>query len=213
MPFPIVAAAIVAGRVAAPIIVRHASRAIARRAASPVARRTAISALRNAKLKGNLAVANTLFRIASTNTNLRRAVVIGLIAARSRFGRRSGARQLCNLAIRAIRPRGPYKHLKNSRSVGAGKNFTKAQKDKIIKENRRRNGGTFVRSDDRNDPCKFLFKPLKSVKGVKPHPCEWQIDHIIPKSRGGGNTFGNARVISRRYNRELSNRARRRKSQ
>lgn len=94
--------------------------------------------------------------------------------------------------------------LKDGPAVGVGKDFTAAQKKKIISENMRRNGG-IVKSDDFNDYYSVLKKPQKSRKGVTPDPDEWQIDHIIPKDKGGSNSYSNARVISRRLNREKWN--------
>jgi len=33
---------------------------------------------------------------------------------------------------------------------------------------------------------RILIRPKKSKRGIKPSQDEWQIDHIIPKSKGGG---------------------------
>jgi hypothetical protein len=103
---------------------------------------------------------------------------------------------------------GPYSYLKSEDppNVAAGKNFTTAQKARIIAENRKRNkdenGIGRVTSDDSG---KQLVIPKKSKKGVAPLPHEWQIDHIIPRDRGGNNSYANAQVLSRRENRSKSN--------
>lgn len=94
----------------------------------------------------------------------------------------------------------PYSHLKNPKSVAPGKKFTPNQKKKIIEENKIRNRGE-VKSDDPTDIHPNLVKPEKSIKGIRPPANEWQIDHIIPKSKGGTNGYDNARVISRELNR------------
>ncbi|WP_082067343.1 contractile injection system protein, VgrG/Pvc8 family [Paenibacillus terrae] len=96
---------------------------------------------------------------------------------------------------------GPYSHLKDSKHVGPGKDFTAAQKKKIIEENMKRNGEV-VKSDDTGQ---ILTKPQKSKKGVTPDPNEWQIDHIIPRDKDGSNSYSNAQVLSRKENRDKSN--------
>ena len=100
--------------------------------------------------------------------------------------------------------KGDYSNLKDPPDVEAGKDFTPAQKAKIIQENMQRNGGKVV-SDDPADPYQNLSKPAKSQKDVTPSPDEWQIDHIVPKDKGGTNSYENARVISRHLNRQKSN--------
>ena len=99
---------------------------------------------------------------------------------------------------------GPYAYLEDEPTVGAGKDFTAAQKQKMLEENMKRNGGV-VKSDNPNDYYDVLTKPKKSMKGVTPEPNEWQFDHIKPKDQGGTNSYSNCQIVSRKYHREKWN--------
>ena len=98
-------------------------------------------------------------------------------------------------------PVGPYAYLEDGPNVGPGKDFTASQKRKMLMENMKRNGGV-VKSDVADDCYQVLTQPQKSMKGVTPNPDEWQFDHITSKKKGGSNSFANAQITSRKYNRE-----------
>lgn len=100
-----------------------------------------------------------------------------------------------------------YCGLKDCSSVGAGKPFTAKQKFNVIRENMRQNKGR-VRDDSSG---RYLAKPQRLNKGVKPSPNEYQVDHVVPRKpanpqvASGSNSYSNAQVISRDANRKKSN--------
>jgi RHS repeat-associated protein len=57
---------------------------------------------------------------------------------------------------------------------------------------------------------KRVVRPKKSMSGVRRRHImsEWQLDHIIPDSKGGRSTLGNGQILCRRCNREKSNNSR-----
>ncbi len=87
---------------------------------------------------------------------------------------------------------GRYSHLKDSPSVGAKKPFSSGQRSRIFRENRKANGGA-LKSDSTG---LSLDNPTMRRRGVKVSPNEAVVDHNIPKSRLGTNSYSNARVIS-----------------
>lgn len=70
--------------------------------------------------------------------------------------------------------------------------FSANQKLKILEANRKRNLGT-IKSDVADDT-------YTGLSGSTPADDSPEIDHILPKSRGGTNEYKNAQVTSRKYN-------------
>ncbi|MDX6680335.1 MAG: hypothetical protein QOG94_374 [Solirubrobacteraceae bacterium] len=90
----------------------------------------------------------------------------------------------------------PYQDKPDPKSVRGYAPFTAAQKHNIIMWNKLKNHGV-IRSDDPLDPYQVLVDPPKMP------PNAWAIDHIWPRSKGGTNSYKNARVISSHYNIKL----------
>jgi len=106
----------------------------------------------------------------------------------------SGARFLAG-AFRAS-PTGPYAGMADLQGVwiDVGRDFTRAQRDALLLANRARNGGALR--------CDVTREELRPSAG---YPNSAEIDHIHPASLGGNNSFGNARVVSRTFNRSRGN--------
>lgn len=76
------------------------------------------------------------------------------------------------------------------------------QKERMQAANMKANEGKLI-DDFSGDE---LVLPTKSKKGVTPPPNEAQVDHGIPASLGGDNSYENLRITSRKHNRNKSNR-------
>ena len=100
-----------------------------------------------------------------------------------------------------VAPVRPHANIPDHPSVGPGKPFTQSQKKKILEANRKANEGV-LRSEQSGQA---LVPAKKSQKGVTPPKNEAQIDHIVPRSKNGTNSFSNAQVLSREENIRKSN--------
>ena len=90
-----------------------------------------------------------------------------------------------------------YSDLVDHPSVGSGKEFTANQKNKIRAKNREHNNG-YLRSDEDGT---FLSNPQRGGSD----PLQAEVDHIVARSKGGSNSYRNARVISKQQNMKKGN--------
>lgn len=95
-----------------------------------------------------------------------------------------------------------YKNIPNPKNAGEGKKTTQAQRKKILEENRRINNGELKSDGD----GRKLNPPSKNQKGKPADMNQAEVDHIIPRSKGGTNENSNLRVISKEENLKKGNR-------
>ena len=94
-----------------------------------------------------------------------------------------------------------YKDIPNPKNAGPGKATTAKQRRLLLERNMEINGGV-LRSDGDG---RVLNMPHKSVKGKKADMNQAEVDHIVPKSKGGTNANGNLQILSKEENLKKSN--------
>ena len=78
----------------------------------------------------------------------------------------------------------------------SGKDFTKAGKDVVKQQNKNYNGGQL-----KCEGCGTTTTPAqKSTRSVTPPKTETQVDHILPKSKGGRGNPDNGQILCRGCN-------------
>jgi RHS repeat-associated protein len=94
-----------------------------------------------------------------------------------------------------------YSKLPEPKKVEPGKDFTPAQKRRIIEENKNQNQGV-IKSDKSG---KAANPAQQSKKGQKADMNQAEVDHVQPKSKGGSNSNSNAQVLTKEENLKKSN--------
>jgi RHS repeat-associated protein len=97
---------------------------------------------------------------------------------------------------------GKYSELKEPRKVGDGLETTPSQRKRILEENKKQNDGTLKSDGD----GRTLNPPKRTLKGEKADMNQAEVDHIIPRSKGGSNSNSNQRVLSKEENGKKGNR-------
>jgi len=125
--------------------------------------------------------------------------IIPYVGDVAKVGKISNDVKIIDNAIKAVKAE--QRAAKLSKVERAGKNFTKAGKEAVIDVNKSKNKG-----DVNCTYCGTKTVPAtKSTKGVTPSKVERQVDHIVPKSKGGSGTPKNGQVLCRDCNTKKSN--------
>ena len=96
----------------------------------------------------------------------------------------------------AANSKGKYSHLKEPNKVGPGLKTTRAQRKRILEENKRQNGGVLKDDEDGS----ILNPPSKAQKGKPADMNQAEVDHYEARAAGGSNSNSNLRVVSKRRN-------------
>lgn len=101
-----------------------------------------------------------------------------------------------------IHKSGKYNHLKEPNTVVDGLKTTPAQRKRILNENKSQHNGQLTSDGD----GRSLNMPSKVGKGQKADMNQAEVDHVNARSKGGSNSNGNLRVISKEENLKKGNR-------